>query len=144
MSSMSYSSSVQIFLSLLPFLASHLQQDRWLKSGMRCKKSMWVFSWSALSNRFSDRSSSTLWLVCDWLDVAPRLSFQFVKKSMMQEVPSPSSYRDLYTSCRSRYFSLISYFGSHGVPSELSKMSSNSLSRRLTGPSLNATWNEMI
>jgi len=56
-----------------------------------------------------------LWLVYNWLDVLLKLSFQFINKSMMQEVLSPLSCRDLWTSCTSRYSPFISY----DLPTEL-------------------------
>jgi len=88
--------------------------------------------------------SKTLWFVYNWLDGVPKLSFQFVRKSTLQEVLSPSSCRDLSTSCRRRYFPSIKYLKSNDLSAELLKMSSDSLSKRHIDPSSNVTWNETI
>ena len=74
----------------------------------------------------------------------PKLSFQFVRKSMLQEVLSPLSCRVLWTSYRSWYFPFISYLKSYNLSTEPLKMSSNSSSKRHIDPSSNATWKEMI
>ena len=88
--------------------------------------------------------SKTLWRVYNWLGGVPKLSFRFVRKSMLQEVLSPSSCKHLWTSCTSRCFPIISYLKSYDLSTEPLKMSSDSLSKRHIDPSSNATWNEMI
>ena len=74
----------------------------------------------------------------------PKLLFQFVRKSMMQEVLSLSSCRNLSTSWGSQYFPFISRPKSYDSSTELLKMSSDSLSKRHIDPSSNVTWNKTI
>ena len=88
--------------------------------------------------------SKTLWRVYNWLDGVPKLSFQFVRKSMLQEVLSPSNCRHLWTNYRSWYLPFISYLKFYNLSTEPLRMSSDSLSKRHIDPSSNATWNEMI
>jgi len=104
MLSTSYLSSDQIFSIWLPSWASRLQQV--VSWNLECSTNSWYKFFPGMPYCIGHQIcfSKTLRLVYNWLNGVPKLSFQLIMKSMMQEVLSLSSCRDLSTSCRSRYF----------------------------------------